>query len=70
MYAVLFVHPHMDLAGTNLSAQALSPGSVALELGMPRTGWSPMVVPYGADQTVYLVIDRFGGQGGGSLWAF
>ena len=26
---------------------------------MPRTGWSPNTVPYGADQTVYLVIDRF-----------
>jgi hypothetical protein len=28
---------------------------------MPGTGWSPRIVPYGADQTVYLVIDRFGG---------
>ena len=26
---------------------------------MPRTGWSPNTIPYGADQTVYLVIDRF-----------
>jgi hypothetical protein len=26
---------------------------------MPRTGWSPTTVPYGADQTIYLVIDRF-----------
>jgi hypothetical protein len=26
---------------------------------MPRTGWSPSTVPYGADETVYLVIDRF-----------
>jgi hypothetical protein len=26
---------------------------------MPRTGWSPATIPYGADQTVYLVIDRF-----------
>jgi hypothetical protein len=26
---------------------------------MPRTGWSPCTIPYGADQTVYLVIDRF-----------
>ena len=26
---------------------------------MPGTGWSPRIVPYGADQTVYLVIDRF-----------
>jgi hypothetical protein len=33
---------------------------------MPRTGWTPSVVPmvpYGADQTVYLVVDRFGGLG-------
>jgi hypothetical protein len=26
---------------------------------MPSTGWSPRIVPYGADQTVYLVIDRY-----------
>ncbi|WP_213286724.1 hypothetical protein [Bradyrhizobium sp. sGM-13] len=26
---------------------------------MPRMGWSPSTVPYGADQTVYLVVDRF-----------
>jgi hypothetical protein len=26
---------------------------------MPSTGWTPRIVPYGADQTVYLVIDRF-----------
>ena len=26
---------------------------------MPRKGWSPNAVPYGADQTVYLVVDRF-----------
>ena len=30
---------------------------------MPGTGWTPRIVPYGADQTVYLVIDRFGGMG-------
>jgi hypothetical protein len=30
---------------------------------MPRTGWTPSIVPYGADQTVYLVIDRFDGLG-------
>ena len=26
---------------------------------MPSTGCTPRIVPYGADQTVYLVIDRF-----------
>jgi hypothetical protein len=30
---------------------------------MPRTGWTPSLVPYGADQTVYLVVDRFAGPG-------
>jgi hypothetical protein len=30
---------------------------------MPGIGWTPSVVPYGADQTVYLVVDRFGGLG-------
>jgi hypothetical protein len=37
--------------------------SVAWEVRMPGTGWTPRIVPYGADQTVYLVIDRFGGLG-------
>jgi len=30
---------------------------------MPGTGWTPGAVPYGADQTAYLVMDRFGGLG-------
>jgi hypothetical protein len=30
---------------------------------MPRTGWTPSIVPYGADQTVYLVVDSFGRLG-------
>jgi hypothetical protein len=30
---------------------------------MPRTGWTPSIVPHGADQTVYLVVDSFGGLG-------
>jgi len=30
---------------------------------MPRTGWTPSIVPYGVDQTVYLVVDRFGSLG-------
>lgn len=37
---------------------------------MPRTGWTPSIVPKpppivpnGADRTVYLVVDRFGGLG-------
>jgi hypothetical protein len=30
---------------------------------MSSTGWTLRIVPYGADQTVYLVIDRFGGLG-------
>src|SRR3984957_14701120 len=30
---------------------------------MPGTGWTPGAVPFGADQTAYLVIDRFGGLG-------
>jgi hypothetical protein len=34
-----------------------------VELRVPRTCWTPSFVPYGADQTVYLVIDRFGGVG-------
>jgi hypothetical protein len=30
---------------------------------MPRTGWSPRLVPYGADQTVYIVVDSFCASG-------
>jgi hypothetical protein len=26
---------------------------------MPRTGWSPGIVPFGADETSYLVVDCF-----------
>ena len=26
---------------------------------MPRNGWSPGIVPFGADETAYLVIDGF-----------
>ena len=31
---------------------------------MRGSSWTPTIVPYGADQTVYLVIDRFGQLGG------
>ena len=30
---------------------------------MMPAGWSPKIVPYGADQTVYLVVDSFGASG-------
>ena len=30
---------------------------------MPGTGWTPSIVPYGADRTVYLVEDDFGHNG-------
>jgi hypothetical protein len=30
---------------------------------MPRAAWTPTNVPYGADQTVYVVIDSFPGLG-------
>ena len=30
---------------------------------MPGAGWSPKLVPYGADQTVYLVVDSFSVSG-------
>jgi hypothetical protein len=25
---------------------------------MPQTGWSPRIVPFGADKTVFVVVDR------------
>jgi hypothetical protein len=30
---------------------------------MPRSGWSPKLVPYGADQTIYLVVDSLSASG-------
>jgi hypothetical protein len=30
---------------------------------MPRTGWTPSIVPKGDDQDVYLVVDDFGRNG-------
>jgi hypothetical protein len=30
---------------------------------MREPNWTPTTVPYGADQTAYLVVDRFGGLG-------
>jgi hypothetical protein len=30
---------------------------------LPRAGWSPKLVPYGADQTVYIVVDSFSAGG-------
>jgi hypothetical protein len=30
---------------------------------MSETSWSSKIVPYGADQTLYLVVDSFGGAG-------
>jgi hypothetical protein len=30
---------------------------------MPRTGWTPSIVPKGDDQNVYLVMDDFGRNG-------
>jgi hypothetical protein len=36
---------------------------VAVEMRMPRLDWTPGIVPYGADETVYLVVDSFGANG-------
>jgi hypothetical protein len=33
------------------------------ELRMPRTGWTPSIVPQGDDQNVYLVVDDLGRNG-------
>jgi hypothetical protein len=30
---------------------------------MPRSGWTPSIVPKGDDQNVYLVVDDFGRNG-------
>jgi hypothetical protein len=50
--------------GRNESAMPrLNPGSIASESPMPSAGCTPKIVPYGTDQTVYLVIDRYGGAG-------
>jgi hypothetical protein len=30
---------------------------------MPKAGFVPSIIPYGADQTIYLVMDNFGSSG-------
>ena len=30
---------------------------------LPGAGWSPKIVPYGADRTIYLVVDSFSARG-------
>jgi hypothetical protein len=30
---------------------------------MPNNGWSPGIIPFGADETVYLVLESFGANG-------
>jgi hypothetical protein len=30
---------------------------------MPSNGWSPGIIPFGADETVYLVLESFGTNG-------
>jgi hypothetical protein len=41
----------------------LSLGSVALELVIRKSNWTPSIVPRGDDQNVYLVVDDLGRQG-------
>jgi hypothetical protein len=36
-----------------------------VEVPVPKNGSSPGLVPYGADQTAYLVVDRFRASGSG-----
>ena len=50
-------------SGNEFSVAGLILGSIELDVSMPRTGFTRSVVPYGADQTVYLVIDSFGSKG-------
>jgi hypothetical protein len=49
--------------GNEVPVSGLILGSVGLEVSMPRTGLTLSIVPYGADQTVYRVIDSFRSKG-------
>jgi hypothetical protein len=49
--------------GNEVPVSGLILGSVGLEVSMPRTGLTLSIVPYGADQTVYFVIDSFRSKG-------
>ena len=54
----------MVLASWNSNqAQALYTLLLLREVRMPKSGWMPGVVPYGADETAYLVVDSFGVRG-------
>jgi hypothetical protein len=48
-----------------ICSNGLESGSLPLEFSrMPKPSVrTPMIVPYGADETVYLVVDRFGRLG-------
>lgn len=56
-------HNYIGISRNEVPVSGLILCSVALEVSMPRTGWMPSMVPYGADQTVYLVVDSFRSQG-------
>jgi hypothetical protein len=60
LWAPAAIQAALLLCRTNTQFRAEISRVSARELRMPRTGWTPSLVPYGADQTVYLVIDRFG----------
>jgi hypothetical protein len=49
------------IRGSSIESRFCGVGKFA----MRKPGWKSSIVPYGADQTVYLVIDRFGQLGGG-----
>jgi len=69
--------PQQDRAAGSRKIATISPERLAVwqivppvpsaccgRFAMPRTGRTPSIVPYGADQTIYLVIDRCrGGRG-------
>src|SRR5229473_3290429 len=51
------------LAGTNWPVWAYLAGFLLRRILRQMNKWTPSTVPYGADQTVFLLVDRFGELG-------
>jgi hypothetical protein len=57
-----FAQQCIQIVGFRLevACRRFSNASKESNMAMPKPNWLPTLVPYGADQTVYLVFDRFG----------
>lgn len=57
------IAPHFGERRNELSPIGLNPKFRDPEFAMLKAGFVPSIVPYGADQTIYLVMDNSGSSG-------